>query len=126
MRVEMHHKRVILSLRLHLIKSLTACSEYLSCFTFSYPHNDSAPKKGDFGQGLCCLLQSYGDALSDSGGKRLFECSDVSQMNVSFAYDKNERVVSRFVHLKYTGEEDIFVSRTRVRHSFIPLDSYLY
>ena len=64
---------------------------------------------------MCCILQGYGSALEDGSGKRLFECSDVAQMHASFTYDKNEKVISKFLHVKYTGEEDIFVSTAYIQ-----------
>lgn len=79
-------------------------------YCFSYKTSDVHSKRSDFTLGVCCILQGHANVLQDEKKKRLFECSEVSQTHASFVYSMNDKVISRFVHLKYTGQEDIFVS----------------
>ena len=58
----------------------------------------------------CWLYSGSRVSLKDEHGKNVFECSETTQMHVNFTYDKYDEVISRFIHIKYTGEEDIFVS----------------
>lgn len=74
--------------------------------------------KQDFTHGIVCMLQGHAGQLEDENRSRLFDCAEVGQMNAAFTYDRHDEVLSKFINVRYTGIEDIFVSMVQIQQSF--------